>query len=201
MFPVLSSNSPANLELVGYAALFALVVMAVYVPVLITALLADRAQPEEVARAVFHVLLQFFGAVLMTMSGLAAVIGVFAGVDFPPFTYLVFLMVFGFGGIIFLRSEHRLRAIDPASKTIPLLLYRFTLKFIGIASGFLGGYTLLSYLVYQPVGMAPRWWVNPLVIFLYGIFLAWSVRKIHHADAAPSFSLPSLEPLMKKRKK
>ncbi len=203
MFPVLPANSPANLTLVGYAVLFALVVMSVYVLVLITALLADHAEPEDVGKAVFYVVMQFFGAALMTMSGLAAVIGVFARVDFPPFTYVAFLIVFGLGGIVFLRSEHRLRALDPASKVIPALLYRFTLKLIGMASAFLGGFSLLSYLLFPPLTVAPRWWVNPLVILLYGMFLAWSVRKPHAQNAAgpPSFSLPSLGSVLKGKKR
>ncbi len=177
MLITLPADSPAKLSILAYAGIFALAVMLLYLMILVPSLLPNKARPEDIGRSLFCYLMEGIGVAIMSVSGLTAVIGVLAGIPAPAFSYLLLLLVFGAGGVIFLRYESRQRIIDPNAQIIPSLLFRYTVKLVGVASGLLGGFSLISFLFFRPIGIAPRWWVNPLVMLIYGCFLVWVTRQ------------------------
>ncbi len=186
MLFTLPADSPAKLSILAYAGIFTLAVMVLYLLLLIPALIPNRAKPEEVGKALFCYLVEAIGVAIMSVSGLTAMISVFAGLSVARFSYLMLLIIFAAGGILFLRYDVRLRDIDPEAKVIPTLLYRNSVKMVGITVVLLGAFAILSLLFFKPVGIAQRWWVNPVAMIVYGTFLVWSVRK-RRASAVEDF--------------
>lgn len=202
MFLTLPADSPANLTILGYAALFVLAVLLIYILILIAALIPNRSRPEEVGTALFTYLMLSIAVAIMSLAGLTAVIGVLAALPFPPSTYIALLIVFAGGGFLFLRFENRISTLDSAAAAIPALLYRNAMKLLGMTTTILSAFTLLSLLLLRPQGIPGRFWVNPLVLLLYGTLLVWSVRSRSSSDDTydPFAALaPSL--LTKKRRK
>ncbi|MBI1812937.1 hypothetical protein HY285_05160 [Candidatus Peregrinibacteria bacterium] len=186
----------------------------------IPALLQRDATPKAVGKAIYCYLMQMFGILLMTLSGLPAVGSVLAGLSYSSSVYLALLIIFTLGGLIFLWHENVSHAIDEASRAVPFAIYYYTFKTIGfvlMSTTLL--FLILTMLLHQ-IELEPTWWVSPTIFFFYGGLLSWSTRWPygHHLNfensplslrpppppqprpLPASVSLPALSMTMKKPK-
>ncbi|MBI3619420.1 hypothetical protein HY213_05310 [Candidatus Peregrinibacteria bacterium] len=142
----------------------------------IPALLQRDAAPKLVGKAIYCYLMQMFGILLMTLSGLPAVGSVLAGLSYSSSVYLALLIIFTLGGLIFLWHENVAHTIDDASRAVPFAIFYYTFKTVGfvlMSSTVL--FLILTMLLHQ-TELDPTWWVSPVLFFLYGILLSWSTR-------------------------
>jgi hypothetical protein len=188
-------SGAATLTILGYAVVIALSLSAVFALLLIPSLLPPGARPGAAAKALFCYFMQFIGIALMTLSGLPAVIGVAMGIGYPHQSYLALLMIFAIGGLLFLWYENRQGSLDPISSAVPHLLFHYTLKFTGFLTSLLAALTLLAVLLFPPPNLLGSWWIIPLIIFFYGVFLSWCTLSLPQHDTAkpaPAAKAPSL---------
>ena len=140
---------------------------------LIPSLLAEGAKPTETAHALYRYILQGIGAVLMTLSGLPALYGVLTNRALPQNGYLALLIVFAFGGIVYLWNEGKTERIAPASRLVPSLIFRYAFKFIAFVAMAMAVTSLLTTLLFSSWPFPDSWFGSPLVFFCYSCFLLW----------------------------
>ena len=138
--------------------------------------LQQGAKPLEVGKAIYAVLAQTLGAVLMSVGGLPAVYSVLTGVPLHSMTYSGLLMVFAVGGVLYFISDARVKMLDPKSAAVPAGVVFFTWKFFGLFI-FVGAVLscMLQLLLLGP-SQAPFWWPLHIIAILYGALLIWCTR-------------------------
>jgi hypothetical protein len=181
-------SSAASMSVPGYASLFAIILILLFVLFLIPSLLPTGVRPEATVKALLCVVMQGVGVGLMSISGLPALIAVFSGIVLPHQSYLALLLIFAIGGLLFLWYESKLVSLDATSKALPVLLFFVTLKFVGMSTLFLSALILVTTLLTTPAPSIALW-VSQIVFILYGLFLLWSVREFP-AHKSPFQSTP-----------
>ena len=166
---------------------------------------APGAKPKQVGEAIYCYLMHAVSVLLMTIGALPTVFSVFAGVAYTGRTYIALLLVFAFGGLIFLMQDQAARGLDHASKSVAEAVYMTTLKVIGNLMALLSAISIFLSIVLG--SFQPGWWVTPFVLLLYGMLLSWCTRGAHEwellkalqsASAAPARS-SVLRPAKRKR--
>ncbi|MDD4318833.1 MAG: hypothetical protein PHW10_00690 [Candidatus Peribacteraceae bacterium] len=196
--PTSLSTGVMSFAVLGYAAAAALAVTAVLALLLIPSLLRGNSRPETVGKALYCHLLQTAGIALMTVSGLPALVGVAAGLAFPPRSYLIMLIVFAVGGTVFLWHESMQRTMDASAKAVPALLYHYGLKAYGFATVLLSVLTLLSLALLSAAPLPAHWWIQPTILLAYGLFLSWTVRSYPGSASFQSTPMRSVPPPLMK---
>lgn len=159
---------------------FLLGVMIAFSVALIPCILSPAVRINSAIKALYCYVLQIIGVAMMTAGALPAVFGVlerFSTGDeiFSAEMYLVLLILFSIGGVVFLWHERMAERVDDASRRVPALLFWYTFKTIGsllILVGFLS--LIITMLMTRPLTGA--WWIVPVVTMLYGLLLSWCTR-------------------------
>ena len=99
--------------------------------------------------------------------------------------YLAFLILFAFGGITFLWHETMAQSIDDASRKVVAAIFWFSFKLMGYLLMLFGVLSLFLTMLLSPVGLAPAWWVTPVLVFLFGLLLSWCTRD--ELNGSPRF--------------
>ncbi len=187
-------------------AVLPLSVAALILLLFIPSMLSTGAKAAGVGKAIYCYGMQGFGIFLMSAGGLPAIFGVtqklFVGTEsYTTETYLALLMLFATGGLLFLWHEQAAEKIDTASSAVPAVLFWYTFKAVGLViSVFAALSTLLTMLLLRP--LPPEWWVQPVVLFVYGLLLSWCTRSpAEEPRGFQSAIIAPLRPSVTKKKK
>jgi hypothetical protein len=159
-----------------YASAAAAVAGIVFALLLSASLRPNGAKTEAAGKALYCVIMETLGAGLMTVSGLPACLSVLSGIALPRNSYIGMLLLFAIGGWMFLWYENIAETIDPVSKAIPMLIFRYTFKLVGALSILFSLVTLVMVFLFSYGSLPATWWVDPLVLLAYGIFVSWCTR-------------------------
>ncbi len=140
---------------------------------LLPSLMIAGAKPTETTKALYRYMLQGIGAILMTLSGLPALYGVITNRALPHNGYLALLVIFIFGGLIYLWNESHVEKVDDTSRLVPSLVFRYAFKFIAFFSMIAAVASVLSTVLFSSWPYPDFWWSSPVVFFGYGFFLSW----------------------------
>ncbi len=155
----------------------------------LASLAVNGAKPHLVGQAIYCYLMHAISVLLMTVGALPTVFSVFAGISYTGRTYVALLLVFAFGGLLFLVQDQSSRSLDPASKAVPEAVYMTTLKIIGNLMALLSSISIFLSIV---LGLFQEgWWVTPFVLLLYGLLLSWCTRGAHEWELLKALQLPS----------
>lgn len=135
-------------------------------------------------RATFCVLAEGTGIILMALGGLPTLASVLAKLALPAMTYASLLFTFVIGGLVFLRHDHLLHDIDPASRAVPQAIAFYTWKTVGLLLSVLGFLYLLVYVLLTQGDTSGNWWAVPTTLFLFGVLLTWATS---HDGVHPPF--------------
>ncbi len=140
---------------------------------LLPSLMIPGAKPAETTKALYRYMLQGIGAVFMTLSGLPALFGVITNRALPANGYLALLLIFIFGGLIYLWNESHMEKLDEASRLVPSLIFRYAFKFISFFSLLAAVTSIVSTMLFSSWPYPDYWWGSPVVFLCYGLFLGW----------------------------
>ena len=132
----------------------------------------DKGDPRETARALFSYMMQVVAIILMTISILPTVIAVLAQQELSVEISLSLLLLFATGGILFLWCNQNVRDLPDEARIIPELIYRNLLKVVGYLC-ILAAALMLAFSTSFDFGNLGRWWIQPVILILYGGLLCW----------------------------
>lgn|GEM_PF-1087003 len=161
------------------------IVLVLFLLITLPVVFRPSMRAEAICYAAFCCMAEMLGILLMTAGGLPALYAVFSGQPLSEVTYLGLLIVFGIGGLLYLWHDSKLRAVDPASKAIPVAIFFITWKFIGLlVTVFAGLSFVLRLMLVEEQGV--DWWVTHLIMLLYGLIISWFT--LHRT---PMFPVPA----------
>lgn len=164
--------------------------------------LLKGARSGDGSRAAYCVLAEGMGIVLMALGGLPTLASVLAKLALPAMTYASLLFTFVVGGLVFLRHDHLLHQLDPASRAVPQAIAFYTWKTVGLALSVLGFLYLLVYILISQGNVTGNWWALPCTVLFFGILLLWATSSDHKPQTfakAPVHKKVVLKPAAKKK--
>jgi hypothetical protein len=168
----------------------------------IPAMLNTGAKVPSVGKAIYCYLLQTVGITLMSLSGIPALWSVLASASFSTSIYLLLLITFTIGGLIFLWHDSISHTIDEASRGIPHTIYFYSFKLLGFLFMVLSALYMIYIMLMFPA-QEGSWWVLPAIILAYGFLLSWCTRwPRDHTDMFERSPMirpptPPVHPMMK----
>ena len=154
--------------------------------------------PAHSAQAVFGYTAQAFGIVLMSIGGLPALYGVLAEQSMPVVAYLGLMLVFAFGGLLFLWQDGLLRMLPKASTLVPGALSRVLWRFIGLLVATVSLLSLFLQLLIDGPNLLRPFWALHLTGMLYGVLLLLATRPLPVAQSSVSKLLQVTKPKRKR---
>lgn len=162
-----------------YGVLLPLVLIQLMALLFIPTLLKDKVEVVEAGKAVYCVLLQGLGLILLTAGGIPTVYSVLSGGMLYDRQYLALLFVFAVGGLLFLWHDHLIRSVDKAARAVPQAILFFAVRFVGVAAVAFSVLSLVLSLLLRQGTLEPTWWVLHTIVFIYGTFLWWCTSFDH----------------------
>lgn len=160
---------------------------------------------KDVATAAYSYIAQSLGIVLMTIGALPSAYAVFAQQPLASGAYVGLLLTFSLGGLLYLRHDTKLSKMPSAAKQGPGVLFFYMWKVVGLVIALFAGLSALLSLSTIGLQEAGDWWINQMVLLLYGLIVSWftigsyttSVKAapIMKASPAPAKKLIAGKPL------
>lgn len=173
-----------------YGLVVPLVTLFFLVILFLASLSVPGAKPKSVGEAIYCFTMHAVSVLLMTIGALPTVFSVFAGVAYTGRTYIALLLVFAFGGLLFLIQDQAVRSLDSASKSVVEAVYMTTLKIIGNLVALLSGISLFLSIVLA--SFSSGWWVTPFVTLLYGLLLSWCTKGAHEWEIVKALQVQTM---------
>lgn len=139
-------------------------------------LVSDRKSVKEIGKAVYCCLLQTIGLVLMSVTGIAALYGAAGGIMLSANIYLAMLLIFTFGGLIFLWHDTVLQSVPAEAKDGTLTVYLYTWKLMGFGCVLFGAVWLVLIMLLSNGPLEVLWWLMPTILLVYGLLVSWCTR-------------------------
>jgi len=169
--------SGATATLASYASILVILAGAqIFALLLLPALLPQGARPAGAAKALYCYLMQTLGIFLMTGAGLPALYAVLMELPFDARTFILLLITFALGGILFLRHDSAVQSVDTASRAVPRVLFQYTFRILGFGSALVALYSILLTLLFMQQPLPDRWFVFPAILLGYGLLLLRCTR-------------------------
>ena len=130
-------------------------------------------QPQHIAKATYSYSMQMLGLLLMALGLLPTLYGTMAPLSFNSAQHLCMLIIFFVGLILYLRHDAIADTIDYRSRTIPMLLYLYILRTIGVLLGII---SILSLATVCILHRSDVLWYVPSLVLLLSVSLLWVAK-------------------------
>lgn len=164
---------------VFYGLLLPLLLLQLMALLFIPALLHTKGDVVETGKAIYCMLLEGLGLILLTAGGIPTVYSVLSGSLLFDRQYLALLLIFAVGGLLFLWHDHLMHSVDKSARAIPQAILFFAVRFIGIAAIVFSAISLVLTILLRQAPMESTWWVLHTIVFIYGTFLWWCTSFDH----------------------
>lgn len=164
---------------VFYGLLLPLLLLQLMALLFIPALLKEKGDAMEVGKAIYCVLLQGLGLILLTAGGIPTLYSVLSGNMLYDRQYLALLLIFAVGGLLFLWHDHLIRSVDKSVRAVPQTILFFVVRFIGVGAISFSALSLVLSVLLKEETLQPNWWILHTIVFIYGTFLWWCTSFDH----------------------
>lgn len=160
---------------VVYGLFVPLVIVQLLLLLFIPALLRSGASVKGIAEASYCYIMMTIGVVLMTLGAIPTIYSVLGGYVFDGSVYIGLLLVFAFGGAVFLWHEQECRLIDSNSRAVPAAVFVTMFKIVGRLLAILAALSLVLSIILRTT-TEYGWWVTPFIMLVYGLLVTWVTR-------------------------
>src|SRR3989338_7794840 len=164
---------------VFYGVLLPLVLLQFLALLLIPTLLHHKGDAVESGKAIYCLLLEGLGLILLTAGGIPTIYSVLSGSLLQDRQYLALLLIFAVGGLLFLWHDHLMLSVDKSVRALPQAILFFGVRLIGIATIVFSILSLVLAVLLRQGALEPNWWILHTIVFIYGTFLWWCTSFDH----------------------
>ncbi|MBI3336341.1 hypothetical protein HYZ98_02120 [Candidatus Peregrinibacteria bacterium] len=164
---------------VFYGVLLPLVLLQFLALLLIPTLLHHKGDAIEVGKAIYCLLLEGLGLILLTAGGIPTVYSVLSGSLLQDRQYLALLLIFAAGGLLFLWHDHLMHSVDKSVRALPQAILFFAVRLVGIGAIVFSILSLVLSVILHQETLEQNWWVLHTIVFIYGAFLWWCTSFDH----------------------
>lgn len=144
----------------------------------------DGGTPAERTRAIYCIIMECIGILLMTAGALPALYAVFSVQPLSQITYVGLMFVFAIGGLLFLRHDAYLQQLNTTARETAETIFFYTWKLMGTLTVVFTGLSLFVHSI-TATAQADGWWVAHLTMLLYGLILCWFTLHRTPTSATP----------------
>jgi len=164
---------------VFYGVLLPLVLIQFLALLFIPTLLNHKGDAIEAGKAIYCIILQGLGLILLTTGSIPTVYSVLSGNLLQDRQYLALILIFAVGGFLFLWHDYLLLSVDKSVRVIPQTILFFAVRLVGIAAIVFSVLSLVLSALLQQGPLEPTWWIIHTIVFIYGTLLWWCTSFDH----------------------